>query len=150
KGFGSHLSVTVMLAVMVTSLWFGDQSTLGVSVTERSGGVVSMMCTVWVAVPTLVEASVALHVTLVSPRENNCGASLVIVGDKSQTSAAVAFPMSTAVPPPGEAGLHSAVTSFGAVTSGGVVSTTSMVAVSSSFWPNESMTFSVYRVLPRG
>src|SRR5262249_37766578 len=123
NGFGSHLSVTVMLALIVTSLWPGGQSTEGVNGTVRFGGLVSTMCTVWMAVPTFVESSVALHVTLVSPRENSCGALFVISGDRSQTSLAVACPMSTAVPPPGLpfAGLHSAVTSFGAVTSGAVV-----------------------------
>src|SRR5262245_38737358 len=143
-GLGSHLSVTVIVAVIVTSLWLGGQSTVGESWTVRSWGVVSTIFTCCVAWPTFLESSVADQVTVVVPSLKSWGASLSMSGAASQTSVAVALPMSTGVP----AGpVHSACALAGAVTLGGVVSTTLTLAVSSAYWPNVSMTLSTYDVV---
>src|SRR5262245_49044047 len=140
-GLGSHLSVTVIVAVICTSLWSGGQSTAGDSWTVRSGGVVSTIFTCCVAWPTFLESSVADQVTVVVPSLKSCGASLLMSGEASHTSVAVALPMSTAVP---VGPVHSACALAGAVTLGGVVSTTPTLVVSSSYWPNVSMTLNTY------
>ena len=66
----------------------------------------------------LLKSSVAVHVTVVEPSWNDSGALLVISGDGSKLSIAVASPISTSVVGP----VASIVRSDGAVITGGVVS----------------------------
>ena len=66
------------------------------------------------------EESVAVQVTVVPPREYAAGASLVIIGVGSESSVAVATPMSTSVRVP----IASVLISAGAVTTGGATSVT--------------------------
>src|SRR5262245_19886123 len=142
-GFGSHMSVTVIVAVIGTSLWSGGQSDVGDSLTLSVGGVVSTIVTDCVAALLFCDSSVAVHVTLVVPRPNSAGASFVSTGEASHTSVAAAVPRATGVP---FGPVHSAVTAAGALIVGAVVSTTLTLVVSSSYCPNRSMTFNTYDV----
>src|SRR5262245_17731671 len=144
-GFGSHVSLTVIVAVIWMSLWSGGQSTEGDSETVSSGGFVSVTCTVCVAVPVFPEASVADQLTGVSPRgKPDCGASLTGLTEGSHTSVADAVPSATLVVSPA----HSAVTSAGALTVGGVVSTTVTLVVASAYAPCVSRALNTYVVWP--
>src|SRR5678815_2846492 len=127
-----------MVALIGTSLWSGDQSTVGDSLTSIFGGVVSTMVTVWVAVPRLLEASRTDQVTGVGPKGKSAGASFPTGGrEPSQVSVAVALPRFNCVPLVPE---HSSVRSAGAVTIGLVVSATVIFVLASAYWPNSSMT----------
>src|SRR5215471_10767954 len=129
-GFGSQISLTVIDAVICASLWFGGHSVVGDSVTVSFGGVVSTIFTVCVAVPLFVDASMAVHVTVVLPRLKEDGALFVSTGAASHTSLALAVPRTTDVP---VGPVHSAVTAAGAVTFRGVLSRTSTVVESSAY-----------------
>ena len=91
------------------------------------GAVVSCIVTVWIAVAVLLDESVAVHVTVVLPSENDTGVLLVTDGFGSALSVAVALPVSTDVRTP----VASDKTSGGAVSVGGMVSAS---AVTVTVW----------------
>src|SRR5262245_42676430 len=81
-------SATVTVALISTMRWLGGQSTVGVTDTLMTGGVVSATVTEVPQVPALLLSSVAVKVTGVTPSGKNGGASLVITGLGSQLSLA--------------------------------------------------------------
>ena len=94
-------------------------SAVASSGTVRTGTVVSAIVTVCVSVAELPASSVAVHVTVVVPRGNTSGASLVTMGLGSLSSVTVGCPRSPLVPSRLSC---SSVTSLGASISGGVLS----------------------------
>src|SRR6185369_6985383 len=143
-GSGSQISVTVIVALISTSLWSGGQSTSGDSATVSTGACVSWISTVCVAWPVFPEPSVADQSTVRVPRGNprgkRCAASSVGTSAPSHTSVAAAFLSGSRFTgvPVGPA--HSAVTLGGAVTTGAVVSTTLTLVHASSYCLNVSIT----------
>ena len=85
--------------------------------------------------------SVAFHVTIVSPTGYVAVALLVITGEGSSSSDAVALPISTGVCGP----VASVVILAGAEIDGGVSALTIIVINSSSEFPDESVTFAEIR-----
>ena len=80
-GCGSQTSVTVIVAVIGTSLWLGGQSMVGDSESVRTGGMVFLMITFCVAVPLFPESSTAVQRTVDSPRGKPLGELLRRVAD---------------------------------------------------------------------
>src|SRR5262245_57264572 len=143
-GLGSHLSATVMFALISTSLWSGDQSTLGDTCTVSSGGTLSVMVILCVADDVLVEASFAVHVTVVRPTGKSIppGALFPTNGEASQISSTIGDPMSSNVFAP----VHSSVLSPGALMSGAILSRTVTLVEASANAPNASITLNQYSV----
>src|SRR5262245_46954977 len=132
-GFGLHTSLTVTVAVMGTSLWFGGQSTFGLKVKAMVGACVSFTVTVAMQLRSFPVSSRAVNFTTVGPRPKNAGALSLMATLGSQTSLAdtpeknAASCGSLAATP--RLPVHSTVTSDGQVIDGSVVSWTLTVAL---------------------
>src|SRR5262245_51613712 len=132
-GFGLQTSLTATVAVMGTSLWFGGQSTFGLTVKLIEGAWVSCTVTVAEQLRWFPLSSRAVNCTTVGPRPKNEGAVSVMATLGSQMSladtpaknaASCASPADTPRLP-----VHSTVTSDGHVIDGSVRSRTLTVAL---------------------
>ena len=110
--------ISVACAVPVTMLPVLPNSTVISSGIVNTGGVVSTMLTVWLAVPTLPAASSALHTTLCCPGENGPTVFGIATSVPSKSSVATALPKFTVV----KIAVASSTISFGGVITGGVIS----------------------------
>src|SRR4249920_2418481 len=132
-GFGLQTSLTVTLAAIGTSLWFGGQRTFGFRVNAIVGCWVSFTVTVAEQVLWFPLSSVALNCTTVAPRPKNAGALSMMGTLGSQTSVADT-PAKNAASWASLAGtprlpVHSTVTSEGQPMTGSVVSCTLTLAL---------------------